>query len=105
MATTFIEPAEATAFLERMLDDGGMKDLEAEVREQMLADLRSRLQNALFATVVMKLPEAELPAFNALIERNAPSTQLQEFIRERISNLDDVIAQAMLEFRKQYVKV
>lgn len=104
MATTFVEPAEVTAFLERMLDDGGMKDLQAEVREQMLADLRSRLQNALFATVVMKLPENDLPSFNALVERNAPSTQIQEFLRQRIANMDDVMAGAMLEFRKQYVK-
>ncbi len=104
MATVVTEPAELTVFLERMLDDGGMKDVEPGIRQQMLADLRARLQNKIFAALVMRLPENDLPALDALVERNAPQDQVQQFLRERIANLDEVVAEAMLEFRKLYVK-
>lgn len=104
MTNTFVEPAEVTVFLERVLADGGMANVEPEVREQMLKDLRSRLENKLFATLVMKLPENDLPAFNALVERKAPQEQIQEFLKTKIPNLDEVLAEAMLEFRRLYVK-
>lgn len=102
--STYIEPAEVTMFLERMLDDGGMGDIESQVREQMLNDLRSRLQNKIFSSLIMKLHEADLPALNALIERKAPQEQVQEYLQQKISNLPEVVAEAMLEFRKLYVK-
>lgn len=104
MSSNIVEPAEVTAFLERLLDDGGMRDTEPEVRKQMLDDLRVRFQNKLFATVVMKLPEKDLPALDELIQGQAPDHAVQDFIRQRISHLDDVLAEAMLEFRKLYVK-
>lgn len=100
---TLSEPAEITAFLERLLDDGGMREVEPEVRAQMLTDLRARLQNALFATFITKLPEADLPAFNALVEEKAPLERVQEFLATRIKNLETVVANALLDFRKQYV--
>lgn len=104
MAGTIVEPAEVTAFLERLLDDGGMRELEPDVRAQMLEDLRLRFQNKLFAAVVMKLPERELPALDELITAKTPAPQIQEFLRTRIENLDQVMADAMIEFRKLYVK-
>ena len=104
MATTIAEPAEVTVFLERILDDGGKKDVEPEVRQQMLDDLRQRFQNKLFATIVMKIPEQDLPALNDLIQRKAPESQVQDFVRAKLPNLDGVLAEAMTEFRKLYVK-
>lgn len=97
------DPAEITVFLERMLDDGGMKDVEPGVRQQMLTDLRSRLQHALFAAFVTKLPEADLPAFDALVEEKASLERIQSFLKSKIPNLDTLIADTLLAFRKQYV--
>lgn len=105
MATTAAnDPAEITVFLERVLDDGGMSNVEPAVREQMLNDLHARFRNALFASVITKLPEQDLPAFDALVQEHAPDERVQVFLRERIPNLDEYIAQAMLDFRKLYVK-
>jgi len=104
MANTFVEPASVTVFLQRMLDDGGMKDVEPEIKNQMLNDLRARLENKLFATMVMKLPEVDLPALDQLITAQAGPQQIQQFLRQRIPNLEEIVAEAMLEFRKEYVK-
>lgn len=104
MNNILVEPAAVTAFLEQVLDDGGMKDVEPGLKGQMLQDLRTRLQNNLFATIVTKLPEEDLPAFEALVSKPAPQADVQQFIRQRLPNLDQLLAEAMLNFRKQYVK-
>lgn len=100
---TLSDPAEITVFLERILDNGGMKNVEPEVHQQMLTDLRSRLQNALFASFITKLPEADLPAFDALVEEKASLERIQTFLKSKIPNLDTLIADTLLAFRKQYV--
>lgn len=94
---------EVTVFLERMLEEGGMVDLEPGVKQQMLDDLGLRLQNAIFVALLERLPENDLPAFNTLVEEKAPQEQIQQFLTARIPNLEEVTAQAMLDFRRLYV--
>lgn len=104
MEAIIVEPAAITAFLEKVLDDGGMRDVEPEVRQQMLKDLRVRMENAIFGMIVTKLPEQDLPKLDQMIEAKESQLAIQRFLRERISNLDEVTAQAMLDFRSHYVK-
>lgn len=97
-------PAEVRVFLEKMLVDGGMADVVPEVKEQMIDDLMTRLQSCVFAAVLAKLPEQDLPAFNELADRNAPQDDVQRFLVEHVPDIDAITGQAMLDFRAIYVK-
>lgn len=101
---TIIEPAAITVFLNQLLDDGGGATIDPEVRTQMLNDLRSRLENRIFTTIVTKLPPAELPAFEALVTRPAPPAEVEVYLRAHLPNFDELIAESMLAFRSMYVK-
>lgn len=94
---------EITVFLEKMLEEGGMADVEPGVKQQMLDDLGLRLQNAIFVALLERLPEQDLPTFNTLVEEKASQEQIQQFLTARIPNLEEVTAQAMMDFRKMYV--
>jgi hypothetical protein len=93
-----------TAFLDQLINDGGLGEVEPQTRQQMITDLRTRLQNSLFTRLITKLPESDLPAFDTMLEQKAKDEDVQNFLRERIPNIDEHIAQAMLDFRKGYVK-
>lgn len=103
MATSIIEPAAVTVFLNQLLDEGGGAAVDPEVRAQMLDDLRSRLENRIFTTIMTNLPPADLPAFEVLITRPAPPTEIETFLRAHLSNFDELIAGSMLELKRMYV--
>ena len=55
-------------FLNLLLDEGGMDTVSVEVRAQMLVDLRKRLNERLFATVIANLSDEQISEFRALSE-------------------------------------
>lgn len=103
MATAIIEPASVTVFLNQLLDEGGGAAVDPEVRTQMLNDLRSRLENRIFTTILTKLPGAELPTFEKLVTQPAPPTEIETYLRAKLPNFDELIAESLLSFRKMYV--
>ena len=90
-------------FCQQLLTDGGMDDVSAEVKAQMLTDLRARLQDRLFGTVVMNLKDPEITEFRQLTDSGATPEELEKFIDSHLPNAADVFAQAMQTFRNDYL--
>ena len=90
-------------FLNQLLTDAGMDTVSAEVRQQMLSDLRARLENRLLGTIVMHLPEAEISNFNKLVEDPGAEEKVAKFIDEKVPDSSELFATAMLSFRNDYL--
>lgn len=90
-------------FLNALLDEAGMGEVSAEVRAQMFKDLSARLNDRLFATVVMSLNDSDLTKFRQMAEGGANGDELQKFIDSHIPNAADLFASAMMEFRANYL--
>ena len=91
-----------TDFLNQILDDAGMTDLPPEVRQQMLVDLRARLEDRFLATIISVLKEDQLTQFRELTEQGAED-KVAEFINTNIPNSQELFAQAMVTFKEQYL--
>jgi len=91
-------------FLQKLLADAGMDEVSADVKAQMLTDLRARVQDRLFGTVIMNLrDDDEVTLFRQLVESEPKSEVLEKFIDDHIPNAKDVFAQALLTFRNDYL--
>lgn len=90
-------------FLQQLLSEAGMDTVSAEVKAQMLTDLRARLQDRLFGTIVMNLTDGKLTEFREMIEKGGSQEELEKFVDVNVPNAAEVFAQAMMTFRKDYL--
>ncbi len=89
-------------FLERLLTEKGITQMDSEVREQIKADLRESLERRINAALVRSLPQEKLDDFDKVLEQGKQG-KIQSFLKKNIANMHDVIAQELLEFRKTYL--
>lgn len=90
-------------FLQKLLEEAGMDTASPEVREQMFKDLKLRLNDRLFGTVIANLIDEKLTEFRQITEKEISEEELQKFIDANIPNAQEVFAQAMTDFRKDYL--
>ena len=90
-------------FLSTLLDEGGMESVSPEVRAQMLTDLRKRLNERLFATIIVNLSDEKVTEFRELTDRTPADENFEKFIDENISNAQEVFAAAFMTFRNDYL--
>jgi hypothetical protein len=92
-------------YLEALLTDAGMENLSPELKAQMLRDLRARLEDRLFGTIVMNLEEPKLTTFRQLVESEAPQGEVEQFLNSQVPNASELFSEAMLKFRSDYLGV
>lgn len=92
-------------FLNLLLDEGGMDTVSVEVRAQMLNDLRVRLNERLFTTVITNLSDEKVTEFRTLSEKGASGEELEKFIDQNIPNTQEIFAGAFLTFRNDYLGI
>lgn len=90
-------------FLAKLMSEAGMDEVSPEVKSQMTNDLRARLNDRLFATVIMNLTDDQVTKFRELAESNPSGDELEKFIDSHIPNSQEVFAGAMMQFRSNYL--
>ena len=90
-------------FINRLVAEKGFEDVDDEVRDQIKNDLRDRVEDRINATILQHMPPEKLEEMDKMLESAGPQ-EIQSFCRENIENLDEVIAQALVEFRSTYLK-
>lgn len=89
-------------FINRLIAEKGLDYLEDDVLDEMRADIYASLQERINAVIVTKLPAEKLPEFEDKME-NATDDELQQFVKEYIPNLDEVIAAELVLFKEIYL--
>lgn len=90
-------------FVRSLLEESGMDDVSPEVKEQMSLSLKARLNDRLFATVLMNLPEDKVTKLREMTESGEAGEGLQKFIDTNLPNASELFSQAMLGFRNDYL--
>lgn len=88
-------------FLDSLLAERQI-DVPAELKETMIDELNQRLQVRFQQIITEQLSEQDLAALDEL----APSGQeaVQAFLRTKIANIDQLLMQAMAEFRQAFLE-
>lgn len=96
-------PAEIRIFLESILQDAGIRDLDDKTHEQMLQELFKRLDNYILLSISDNLPADKLEIFTRMAENKASAEQMKTYLQENIPDSTQIFAQAMLDFRDYYL--
>lgn len=96
-------PAEIRAYLEGLLADANMTTLDDSMREEMIKELYTRLDNFITAAVIDNLPSEYLEVFIKLNEDKKPQAEIEAFLKEKMPNYQEVFTKTFAEFRDLYL--
>ncbi len=90
------------AFVEKLLEEKGVKGLEPEVMTQLKKDLVDRAENMINAEILSSMPESVLPEFEQVLDTQSEE-QIKEFCTKHIPNIDEVTSKALLKLKDTYL--
>lgn len=89
-------------FVDQLIVDKGLPQLEPEVLEEIKKDLLDRLEIHVNAGLLALLPETAMDKFDALLDQeNKEATQT--YLHQHIPNLDVKLAELLVDFKQAYI--
>ena len=89
-------------FVDRLVTEKGMTNLDPEVLAQVKKDLLDRVEDRVNAVIIEKLPPESLEDFERLLD-GGDEKEIQAFCQTQIPDLDQKIAAELLAFRQTYL--
>lgn len=96
-------PTEIRNFLDGLLQDAGMTTLDADMREEMIKELYTRLDSFLTSTIVNNLPAENIDEFIKMNEEKRSQAEIESYLKDKMPDAEDVFAKAFMEFRDLYL--
>lgn len=91
-------------FIESILNDKGITDIEPDVRDELKSDMKQRLLDQIDKAAVMQLSEEKAAELANLVEDpEFDDTKMTDFMQNSGVNLTEVALDTMLKFRGFYL--
>ncbi len=91
-------------FIEQLLKEKGITDVEDDIRTELKEDMKKRLLDQIDKAAVMQLSEEKAAELANLVEDpNFTNEQMTEFMKNSGVNLPEVALETMLKFRNFYL--
>lgn len=97
-------PEDIKAFLESILDEAGMAELEEEQKRGMLVDLYRLLDKFLFKTLLSHIPAESIDEFTDHFGILTTMEERQKYLLEKVPNASELISQALMDFKTTYLE-
>lgn len=96
---------ELDKFINEILDAKQLSGVTADVRTQLVSDLKQRLLDQINRALVDAMPDDKITEFNNLLDdENLSDEAVQQFITESGVDVSGVTLQTMLRFSELYIK-
>lgn len=89
-------------FINKLITEKGANDVPEEVKTQLKADLMERIEKVINLKIIENLDEENLTKFENKLDYGTDS-DVQNFLKEAIPNIDNLVAEALLDFRQKYL--
>lgn len=91
-------------FIEGLLIDKGITNIEPEIKEDLVADMKTRLLDQINKAAIMQLSEEKADELAKLVDDPAfTNEKMTEFMTNSGVNLTEVTLDTMLKFRNFYL--
>ncbi|MEO8691151.1 MAG: hypothetical protein ABI397_00010 [Candidatus Saccharimonas sp.] len=77
--------------------------VDTDAKALLEEDLQTRLMDQIDQAVVEALPEDKVDGLNALLDREAPDNEVQQYIASSGVDIQRVTTETMLRFRDLYI--
>lgn len=92
-------------YVEQMMIDKGITELEGEARDEMRKDLKERLLMEINRSMLMALPDEIFERLNQKMEDGSLTAgDVEAAVKEAGLNVDEITEATMAEFRKIYLE-
>jgi hypothetical protein len=91
-------------FIDRLLDEKGLTNLEPTVLQQLKIDLKKRVEDRINISILNNLPKDKVKIFEELLDK-ATDNEIQDYIQQNIPNLEQVLAGELMQFRRVYLNL
>ncbi|CAN5118794.1 hypothetical protein BH09PAT3_BH09PAT3_4590 [soil metagenome] len=92
-------------FIQQLLSDQGVaSDINPEVRAQLVQDLSSRATDFVNRGLINAMSDEAVEHFNTMLDDpSITPEQVQQFVDTNVANKEQVVANALVEFRALYL--
>lgn len=90
-------------FLLGILQDANMQMSDEEMQEEMIKELFVRLDNYIGSVIIDNLQPNDVEAFIKMNEENKPREEVNNFLKEKMPNAQEVMQKAFMHFREMYL--
>lgn len=97
-------PPEIKGFLQGILMDGGLTDVDPDIMDEMIVQLYTRFDKFLIGEIAEYMPEEKLEEFAQLVEKNPTGEQVRDYLLKNLPNAQDVFTVAFAKFRELYLE-
>lgn len=89
-------------FVDELITKKGLTNLDKEVIAQIKSDLLERLENRLNASILAEMPADKIEEFEKILDSGNDS-EIQDFIKANVVNLEQILAVEIINFQKLYL--
>lgn len=91
-------------FIETLLDEKGITEVEPEIRAELKEDMKARLMDQINRAAIMKLSEEKATELAGMVDNpDFNDEKMAEFMKNSGVNLTEVALDTMLQFRNFYL--
>jgi hypothetical protein len=91
-------------FIEQLVLEAGMTNIEADLLPQMKKDMRVSLDRRLNAAMLRNLPPKKHKKFDKMLDKETDPDKFRDFLLKNIPNFNEVVTAVLSKFRSEYVR-
>lgn len=96
-------PPEVISYLENLLKEANITPIDEAMRQQLLLELYARLDSFITSTIIENMKPEDMDEFIKLNDEGRPREEIENFIKEKIPDGEQVFAKAFIDFRDLYL--
>lgn len=87
-----------------IIDELGLSDLPQDKKEQLLIKMTEVVLKRIFVETMEKLNEKDQAEYEKLVEENVEPAKLEEFLKGKIANYDEMVKKIIINFKEEMLK-
>ena len=80
-----------------------MLELDEAMKNEIVNELYTRLDNFMASTIIDNLPPEAVEEFIKLNEQKKSQAEIEQFLKDKMPNSQEVMTQAFMNFRDMYL--
>jgi hypothetical protein len=88
-----------------LMDELGLNDLPQDKKDQLMIKMTETILKQIFMAVMKKLDEAGRGQYTQMIENQASPEEIDKFLREKITDYDQMLEKILADFKAEMQKV
>ena len=96
-------PPDMKVYIESLLNDAGMTELDDTLRNEMVQEIFIRLDKYITSVIIENMKPEDVELFIKMNDEGKSQEEMQTFIKEKIPNAQEVMTNAFINFRELYL--